>query len=481
MKNTTQQSKPKPKPKPKTKTKTASQAKTPDRKGGSASRSRAVPGVLYPRGAGADIGAREIFVCVPEDCAGPRIRSFGTFTEDLEAIAAWLKECRVSSLAMESTGLYWLPLHQVLNAHGITVVLVNARHVKHVPGRKSDVLDCEWIQYLHSVGLLRGSFRPADELCALRSLVRHRESLLAQAADQIRHVHKCLDQMNLQVHHVINDLSGASGQAIIAAIVAGERDAAVLAQLGDYRLKASEETLRKSLQGDWRAEHLLVLGMAHATWEHLRKQIMQLDEEIARRVKMMESSPGPAPVLRATQGGRKASRSANAPALDLSAEYARIFGTDLTLVPGLNELSVQAVLCEVGPDLSKFRSAEAFCAWLRVCPGTKISGGKRLDTRSGRGKPRLALHLRQAALGLHRSPTVPGVRYRRLRARLGAPKALTAMANLLARIIYTLITRRVAYDESIFQAAEEKHQQRQLQRLRHQAKTLGFELTAAAA
>ncbi len=466
-------------PRPRTKTSHASKSKSKNPPGTAppGSRSRAVPGVLHPRGAGADIGAREIYLCVPEDCAGPRIRSFGTFTEDLEEIAAWLKECRVDSVAMESTGLYWLPLHQVLNRHGIAVVLVNARHVKHVPGRKSDVLDCEWIQYLHSVGLLRGSFRPEDEICVVRSLVRHRESLLEQAADQIRHVHKCLDQMNLQVHHVINDLSGATGQAIIAAIVAGERNPAVLARLRDHRLKADEATLRKSLKGDWREEHLLVLRLAHATWTHLRGQVAQLDEEIARRVRALESSPAPA--VRAAESER--CRSANAPAADLSAEYARILGTDLMLVPGLNELTIQAVVTEAGSDLSQFRSAEAFSAWLRVCPGTKISGGKKLSTRSGRGKPRLALLLRQAALGLHRSATVLGVRYRRLRARLGAPKALTAMAHLLARIIYTLVNRREPYNESIFQAAEKKHQQRQISRLRKQAKSLGFELAMPAA
>jgi transposase len=432
---------------------------------------------LNPNAAGADIGAREIVVCVPADRAGDPVRTFATFTEDLHALADWLAQCQVSTIAMESTGMYWIPLHQILEARGIEVRLVNARHVKHVPGRKSDVSDCQWIQYLHSVGLLRGSFRPPQDICAIRSLTRHRESVLQMAGDQVRHMHKCLDQMNLQIHHVINDLTGATGLAILEAILAGERDARVLATHRDKRIKATAATVEKSLRGDWREEHLLVLRLALDSWRHLRQQIAQLDADIARRVRALEervalqSKPLPERVGRPT-------RSANAPAgcEFLRAEFYRVLGTDLTAVPALSVLTVQGFLSEVGPDLSRFPSASALASWLGLCPGTKISGGKVLDARSRKGKSRFALQLRQAAQSLHSSQSALGSRYRRMRSRLGAPKALTAMAHCLVRIIYRLVRSHQNYDESIFASLEAEHAKRQHQRLQRQASAMGFTL-----
>jgi transposase len=433
---------------------------------------------INPNAAGADIGAREIVACVPADRSDEPVRTFATFTEDLHKLADWLQECRITTIAMESTGMYWIPLYQILEARGIEVRLVNARHVKHVPGRKSDVSDCQWIQYLHSVGLLRGSFRPPQEICAIRSLTRHRESLLGQAADQVRHMHKCLDQMNLQIHHVISDLTGTTGMAIIEAIVAGERSAKALAKHRDPRIKASAKTIEKSLLGDWREEHLLVLRLALATWKHLSNQIAELDEDILRRVQALEDSIDvaaqsmPAPTRRRT-------RSANAPGTEetLRNEFYRALGTNLTDVPAISVLTVQAFMSEVGPDLSRFANAGHFASWLGLCPGTKISGGKVLDARSRKGKSRFALQLRQAAQSLHHSKSALGARYRRLRSRLGAPKALTAMGHCLARIIYQLVRHKQAYDESIFTRMEEEHAKRQHQRLQHQARALGFALT----
>lgn len=433
---------------------------------------------INPNAAGADIGAREIVVCVPADRSDEPVRTFATFTGDLHKLAGWLLECRITTIAMESTGMYWIPLHQILEARGIEVRLVNARHVRHVPGRKSDVSDCQWIQYLHSVGLLSGSFRPPQEICAIRSLTRHRDSLLAQAADQVRHMHKCLDQMNLQIHHVISDLTGATGMAIIEAIVAGGRDAKTLARHRDPRIKASAKTIEKSLLGDWRDEHLLVLRLALATWKHLGGQIAELDEDILRRVQALEDRidvaalPMPAPTRRRTV-------SANAPGTEatLRDEFYRALGTDLTAVPAISVLTVQALMSEVGPDLSRFANAGHFASWLGLCPGTKISGGKVLDARSRKGKSRFALQLRQAAQSLHQSKSALGARYRRLRSRLGAPKALTAMGHCLARIIYHLVSHKQAYDESIFIRMEEEHAKRQHQRLKRQAQALGFTLT----
>ena len=372
-------------------------------------RHRAAPSLNLPAPradvAGADIGAREIALCVPADRDPQPVRTFPTFTADLEAAVAWLRQCGVRSVAMpkalsaakgESTGLYWLPFAQLLAAAQIGVVLVNARHVRHVPGRKSDVLDCQWLQYLHSVGLLRGSFRPADAFCAIRSLTRHRESLLAQAADQVRHAHKAMVQMNLQLQHVIDDLTGATGTAIVEAILAGERDPQVLARLRDPRIKASRETLAKSLQGDWRAEHpfgklrasrLLVLRLAWESWRHQRRQLAELDTEIQARIEQLEGRVTVAPPPPVTTAKRKTSASANQPAgaESLRLHYQRILGSDLTAVPGIGLLTVQSFLSEVGPDLSAFPNAAAFCSWLGLCPGTRISGGCVLDARTRRG------------------------------------------------------------------------------------------------
>jgi len=434
---------------------------------------------IDPDAAGADIGAREIVVCVPADRDDQPVRTFATFTQDLHALANWLTACRIKTIAMESTGMYWIPLFQILEARGIDVRLVNARHVKHVPGRKSDVSDCQWLQYLHSVGLLRGSFRPSQDICAIRSLARHRDSLLAQAADQVRHMHKCLDQMNLQIHHVISDLTGATGMAIIESIVKGERDARALAAHRDRRIKASVQTVEKSLRGDWREEHLLVLRLTLASWQHLRAQIDELDDEIALRVRALdEPAAGALTQAKALAPPSKRLSSANAPAQSetLRQEFHRVLGTDLTEVPALSVLTVQSFVSEVGPKLDKFKSASHFVSWLGLCPGTKISGGKVLDARTRRGKPRFALQLRQAAQSLHSNRGPLGARYRRLRSRLGAPKALTAMAHCLARVIYKLVCEHCAYDDSIFAALEAEHDQRQHQRLQRQANALGYTL-----
>lgn len=435
---------------------------------------------INPDAAGADIGAREIVVCVPADRAQEPVRTFATFTQDLQALGDWLIECKISTIAMESTGMYWIPLYQILETRGITVRLVNARHVKHVPGRKSDVCDAQWLQYLHSVGLLRGSHRPAQNICAIRSLVRHRDSVLAQAADQVRHMHKCLDQMNLQIHHVLSDLTGTTGMTMLEAIVAGERDASVLAAHRDPRIKASKLVIEKSLRGDWRAEHLLVLRLALECWRHLRGQLDVLDKEIARLTLALEDRvdlealPLPAP-------RKRLNISTNAPlgGLDMRTEYYRVLGTDLTAVPAISLITVQSFVSEVGTDLSRFKSCDHFVSWLGLCPGTKISGGKVLDARSRKGKPRFARMLRQAAQSLHQSQSALGVRYRRLRSRLGAPKALTAMGHCLARIIYHLVYHRQPYDDSVFNNLEAQHAQRQLQRLQRQASALGLTLVPA--
>lgn len=428
---------------------------------------------IRPDAAGVDIGARAISVCVPPDRAQDNVRTFETFTDSLEAIADWLEQCGIKTVAMESTGNYWIALHQLLSSRGFEVVLVNAYHVRSVPGRKSDVIDCQWLQHLHSVGLLRASFRPAQEICALRSLVRFRDVLVAQSSQQVLLMHNACDQMNLQIQHVLSDLTGVTGVAIVTAIVAGQRDPKKLAAYRQKNVKASRLTIERSLRGQWREEHLLVLRLAFESWQHVRAQIEQLDVVIASQLRGLEGKvelPDLAPPRQRKQSG------APTLALDLRTEFYRVLGTDLTAIPGLSVLTVQSFISEVGPDLSRFKSSKSFCAWLRLCPGTRISGGKVLSARTPKGKPALAYKLRQAALTIERSAGALGVRYRRLRARLGPPQALTAIAHLYARLIYHLVTTGQAYDESAFARLEAEHEAHRLKRMRAHAKKLGYDL-----
>jgi transposase len=436
----------------------------------------AVPAVLKPNAAGVDIGAREIFVAVPADRDSQPVRSYPTFTEDLHRLADWLQRCGIRTVAMESTGVYWIPLFQILEARGLEVCLVNARYYQNVPGRRTDVSDCQWLQYLHSVGLLRASFRPEQQVCALRSLLRHRASLIETASEQVLRMQKALDQMNLQIHHVISDITGLTGLSILDAVLAGERNPAVLAKLKDPRVKASEETIIKSLVGDYRPEHVFTLRQSLAAYRYFQKSITECDCEVEKMLFQFEArvdvEADPLPPLKV----RRKKLYSNEPAFDLRQHLYRIFGVDLTAVPGINVLIAHCVLAEVGPDLSKFRSASAFASWLGLCPDNDISGGKILSVRTRKVGSRAPLAFRMAANALFKSKSWLGEYYRRMRARLGAPKAITAAAHKLARIVYHLLTTRQAYDESIFAQHEHTFRTRTEARLRAQAKELGLQL-----
>jgi len=435
--------------------------------------------VLHPHAAGIDIGATEIYVCVPLDRDPQPIRRFGTFTEDLLALAAWLKACGVTSVAMESTGVYWIPLYQILETRGLEVCLVNARHVKNVPGRKTDVQDCQWLQYLHSVGLLRASFRPPETVCAVRSLLRHRDALVQLAATHTQHMQKSLTQMNLQIHHVLSDITGVTGVAILDAILAGERNPQVLAQHRDRRVKASPATIAKALVGDYRAEHLFTLRHSLDSYRHYQRLITECDLEVQALLGAFASQVDPAahPLPPAPAARRKPHR--QAPRFDLRAELYRVLGTDLTQVPGLQTPTVYTLFAELGADLSPFPSGDHFASWLGLCPDNRISGGKVLSVKTRRVKHRVAQALRLAAQSLWRSSSVLGGFFRRMRAKLGAPAAITATAHKLARIIYHLLTTRQPYDESRLAAAEADHRRRTEARLRAQARALGFQLVPA--
>jgi transposase len=430
--------------------------------------------VLNPHAAGIDIGATTIYIAVPADRDPQPIRRFGTFTQDLLLLAHWLKQCGIRTVAMEATGVYWIPLFQILEEEGLEVCLVNARHVKNVPGRKSDVADCQWLQHLHAVGLLRSSFHPPQAVRAVRALLRHRDSLVKMAASQVQHMQKALTQMNLQLHHIISDITGQTGLAILDAILAGERDPEVLAQLRHPGIKASKETIVRSLQGDWHPEHLFTLRQALGAYRYYQHLLAECDGEMERQLQEFDSRLDPDPPA---DPPRKRTIRGNQPrfaSLDLATELYRILGVDLTRVPGLDTLTIYTFFSEVGPDLSKFPSGRHFASWLGLSPDNRVSGGKVLSVRTRKVKSRAAGALRMAAYTLSRSHSALGNYYRRMRARLGAPKAITAAAHKLARIIYHLLTTGQEYDESIFTRDEERYQQRRARRLEREAAALGY-------
>jgi len=432
---------------------------------------------IEPNAAGIDVGATEIYVAVPPDRDPNPVRSFQTFTGDLEALAAWLLACRIRTVAMESTGVYWIPVFQILEARGIKVCLVNSQYVKHVPGRKSDVADCQWLQYLHSVGLLRSSFRPEDAICRVRSLLRHRDGLVEMAAEHVQHMQKALQQMNLQLHQVLSDLTGQSGLAILDAIVAGERNPVVLAELRDRRVKASAETIVKSLVGDYRWEHLFTLKQSLEAYRHYQTMVAACDREIEKYLKQFDSKidvkQNPLPTETHGHKPRK-----NEFRFDMRTELYRILGVDLTAVPGLNAITVHTILAEIGHDLSRFRNAAAFSAWLGLSPDNRKSGGRILSSKTRKTANRVNRALRLAAQTLHKSQSYLGSYYRRMRSRLGAPKAITAAAHKLARIVFHLLSVRQPYDESIFAKEEQRHRTRMENRLRQQAREFGYQLVA---
>lgn len=435
---------------------------------------------LHPHAGGIDIGATQIQVAVPVDADPKPIRTFSSFTDDLHALRDWLKACGVQTVAMESTSVYWIPLFQILEAAGIEVCLVNARHCKNLPGRKTDISDCQWLQYLHSVGLLRASFRPPEQICAVRSLLRHRSSLIRHAADHVRHLHKALTQMNLQIHNVISDITGTTGLLILEAILEGERDPQKLAALKDHRIKASGDVIARSLQGDWRGEHLFVLQQALDTWKHYQQLISRCDEQIQRDLAAFEGKldveehPLPASTLQHKKPQR------NEPKFDARAELYRLCGVDLTQVPGVQINTALVLFTELGPDfVQRFPTAKCFSSWLGMCPDNRITGGKIISVKTRDVKSRSAQALRLAAHSLWRAKNYLGDCFRRWKARLGTPKAITAMAHKLARIIWHMIKHRTPYDPTVWLKAEEKLKKKKLKYLEQNAATLGYKLVSA--
>ena len=429
--------------------------------------------LLHPDAAGIDIGHREHWCAVPADrCAQP-VRPFGTFTQDLEEMARWLKECGVKTVAMESTGVYWIPAFQILERHGLEVFLVNARHVQNVSGRKTDIQDCQWLQRLHGFGLLNASFRPPDHICVLRSYLRYRDELVGLRSMQIQHMQKALQLMNVQLHQVLSDVSGLSGTRIIEAILHGERDPAKLAALVDKRVQARQATIQKALRGDYRPEHLFMLQTAFELYQIYGQKIHLCDQQaLAQMAQLPTRESQPLPERKAC---RKPIHDMVA-GTDLRAELHRWAGVDLTAIEGFGVLTAQVILGEIGPDVSRWPSEKQFASWLGLCPDHRISGGQVLSSHTRRVVNKVANALRQAAVTLQKSQTALGAFYRRMRGKLGAASAVTATAHKLARLVYRLLKHGERYVQQGLEEYERKYRERALRHLKKTAASLCLEV-----
>lgn len=430
---------------------------------------------LNPNAAGLDIGSAEIWAAVPTDRGAEPVRRFGTFTPDLANLADWLQACGITTVAMESTGVYWIPIYELLEARGFQVALVNARHLKNVPGRKTDVLDCQWIQQLHSFGLLRGSFRPVAEMCALRAYLRHRANLLECRAAHIQHMQKALQQMNVQLTQVLSDITGETGLAILRAMVAGEQDPVQLAQLRNPRCQSSQDEIAQALTGQYRPEHVFALKQALALYDFYTTQLQECDLEIERQYTALkpvrETELPPLPPSTKTNSHCK-----NAPAFDVRACLYQVLGLDLTAVDGLNAVTVQTLLSEIGTDMSKWRTDKHFCSWLHLAPHNDISGGKVLRSRILKGRNRAVQALRLAAQSVGRTQTALGAFYRRMHTKFGPERAVVATAHKLARIIYHLLKYHEPYHDMGSAEYERRQRERDIRQLQRRAAKLGFRL-----
>ncbi|MDW7749120.1 IS110 family transposase [Halomonas sp.] len=431
--------------------------------------------VVHPDAAAIDIGARFHVVAIPPDRDPEPVRRFDSFTHELERLADWLVHMSITTVAMESTGIYWIPVFEILEERGLDVILANAREVKNVPGRKTDINDAQWLQRLHAYGLLRGSFRPTQELASLRALVRHRERLLAYSASHIQHMQKALMEMNLQLHHVVSDISGKTGMRILRAIVAGERNPVVLASYRDWRCKSSEETIRQALVGHYREEHVLALRQSLALYDTYQEHVADCDRHIEQAlIALAESAPMPTRPLPPAR--RYVGNKPNAPTFGLRELLYKVLGTDLTQIHGLGAYLVLKLIAECGIDMARWPTAKHFTSWLALSPGNKISGGKLLSSRTRRTKSRAAALLRLAATVIGRTETALGAFYRRLASRIGKAKAVTATARKMAILFYNTLRFGWQYQDPGANYYEARYRQRLVSNLHRRAKSLGYEL-----
>jgi transposase len=425
--------------------------------------------------AGIDVGADAHWVAVPPDRDERPVQCFGAFTADLYALAEWLRQCQIETVVMESTGVYWIALFEVLEERGFDVKLVDAHYARQVPGRKTDVKDCQWLQELHTYGLLHAAFRPDDQVCVLRSYLRQRGVLVASASRAVQHMQKALEQMNLKLTEVVSDITGKTGMEILRAILAGERDPQRLALYRDRRCKHDQATIAKALEGHCRAEHLFALQQALEQYEFLQQQLQACETQIEACLLTFVThvevdSPPPAPAR------KRRSRQRHAPGFDVQVYLDAMTGVDLTQIDGIDELTALKVISEIGLDMTRWPTGKHFASWLGFCPGNKLSGGKRYRMRSKPTANRAATALRLAAQGLVNSHSALGAYYRRMRTRLGAPKAITATAHKLARLVYSMLRYGTAYVDAGQQAYEQKYRDRVLTNLQRRAKAFGYQL-----
>jgi transposase len=438
--------------------------------------------LVHPNAAAIDIGATMHTAAVGADRTSDPVQSFGTFTGDLHRLADWFAECGVKTVVMESTSVYWIPIFELLDERGFEVFLVNARDAKHVPGRKTDVSDAQWLQRLHSYGLLRASFRPKGEIAELRAYLRQRERLLDTAASQIQHMQKAMTEMNLQLHHVVADITGATGLRIIRAIIAGERSPPVLAAMRDKRCHSSVEQIEKALTGHYRAEHLFVLEQAVALYDVYQQKVAACDVRIESVIRALSS-------VRGRQEGATADgpaspklhrhRTANEPAFDVGGSLHTLLGKDLTRIDGVGPYLALKLVSECGDDLSVWPSAKHFTSWLSLAPNNKISGGKVLSSRTKRSGSRVASLLRLAAVSVGRTETALGAFYRRLSSRVGKAKATTATARKIAVLFYNAMRHGMDYVDPGASYYETRYRERVVKNLQRRAKALGYVMLAA--
>jgi transposase len=430
---------------------------------------------IQPDAAGIDCGQNSHFVAVPPDRDTQPVREFRSFTGELHRLADWLARCGVKTVAMESTGVYWIALYEILEQRDFQVVLVNARDVHNVPGRKSDVQDCEWLRELHSVGLLRASFRPSAAIVPLRAYLRQRETLVQETSTRILRMQKALTEMNVMLHVVVTDITGQTGLKIVRSILAGERDPERLAQHRDPRCRASHAEIVAALTGNYREEHLFALKQNFAAYEFLLQQIAECDSEIeALLSKLADRQPPPSAPL---PNARSKRVSKHAPAFDLRGPLHRLTGgTDLSQIDSIGPHAALQLIAEIGTDMRRWPSEKHFTSWLTLAPSNKISGGRLLSSKTRPSANRAAVILRRCAMSLTRTATALGAFYRRLAARVGKPVAITATARKLAVIVYRVLSSNLVYNDPGATAYHQLHSARELKSLRKRARLLGFHL-----
>jgi len=425
--------------------------------------------------AGIDIGTELHYVALPNgrDPEGQNVRHFSTFTADLHKLADWLRQCKIDTVAMESTGVYWIPVFEILDSQGFDVRLVNPRNIKNAPGRKTDVLDCQWIQQLHTYGLLQSSFRPENQICKLRAYLRQRAMLVSYASHHIQHMQKALEQMNVKLTQVISDITGVTGMKIIRAILSGERNPVKLAGMRDARCNNSETIIAKALEGNWRSEHVFALQQAVELYDFYEKQIIECESRIQDHLESFDDRSNGTPLEKLR---RKSRGSSNQFHFDARRYLHRMTGVDVTRIEGIEAPTALTIIGEIGIDMSPWPTEKHFASWLGLCPGSKISGGKVLSSKTKPSANRAAHAFRLASYSLQRSKSAIGAFLRRKKAQKGAPKAITATAHKIARIFYNMLKYGTEYVDLGQEYYEQRYQDRVIANLKHKAKQFGFEL-----